>query len=68
MGAEFRIDNTLLELWVKNDEDDNRAREVIEQELEGPQERKSWAYKNYGKENAGQFALCWSCQTVVEER
>ena len=67
MGAEFGICNTLLELWVINDGDYERARELIKQELKEPKNLKAWICRNCGEENAGQFALCWSCQSAVVE-
>lgn len=67
MGAEFGIGNTLLELWVSDDADYERAREVIEQELEEPKNQKAWVCQSCGEENAGEFALCWSCQAEVNE-
>ena len=66
MGAEFGIGNTLLELWVKEDEDYQRAREIIEQQLH-QEERAAWTCPNCGEENAGQFAICWNCQTEDKE-
>jgi hypothetical protein len=66
MGAEFGIGNTLLELWVKEDGDYERAMEIIEQQLH-QEERKAWVCPNCGEENAGQFAVCWNCQTEDKE-
>lgn len=66
MGAEFGIGNTLLELWVKKDGDYERAMEIIEQQLH-QEERKAWDCPNCGEENAGQFAVCWNCQTEDKE-
>lgn len=67
MGAEFGISNTLLELWVTNDDDYERARELIIQEFNAPNNLKAWVCQQCGEENAGQFALCWSCQTAIVE-
>lgn len=66
MGAEFGIGNTLLELWVINDNDYLPARRIIEEEVENPPSHKAWTCPNCGEENAGQFALCWNCQHEAE--
>lgn len=66
MGAEFGIGNTLLELWVKEDGDYERAREIIEQQLH-QKEQKPWICPSCSEENAGQFAVCWNCQTEDKE-
>lgn len=66
MGAEFGIGNTLLELWVKEDSDYERAREIIKQQLH-QKEQKPWTCPNCHEENAGQFAVCWNCQTEDKE-
>lgn len=50
------------ELWVKNDLDYDRARQLIDAESlasESPQE--GWRCSNCGEDNEGQFAACWSC-------
>lgn len=67
MGAEFGIGNTLLELWVIEDADYDRAIELIEQGLEQAQNLKAWICQSCDEENAGQFAVCWSCQAELEE-
>lgn len=64
MGAEFGIGNTLLELWVREDADYERAREIIDQQTAtSKQDYAAWNCPNCGEENAGQFAICWNCQT-----
>ncbi len=66
MGAEFGIGNTLLELWVVNDEDYERALHIIENEIQHPQAQAPWKCKSCDEENDGQFALCWNCQSEVQ--
>ena len=63
MGAEFGINNTLLELWIIDDTEYDRARGIIEQQIENSQQQQAWLCPNCGEENAGQFAICWNCQT-----
>jgi rubrerythrin len=67
MGAEFGIANTLLELWLIHDEDYEQALKIIEQQTADSQNFKPWLCKNCGEENAGQFAVCWNCQTEASE-
>ncbi|MDZ7645365.1 MAG: DUF2007 domain-containing protein [Woeseiaceae bacterium] len=50
------------ELWVKNDLDYDRARQLISGEAlaeESPPD--DWRCRRCGETNEGQFAACWSC-------
>lgn len=49
------------ELWVVNDIDYDRAKQLIDDSIgdESPQE--SWRCKSCGEDNEGQFAACWKC-------
>ncbi len=53
------------ELWVENDLDYDRAKQLINATTiieESP--TASWRCSNCGEENEGQFAACWSCEKV----
>jgi hypothetical protein len=67
MGAEFGINNTLLELWVSNDDDYQNALRIIAEQEQAP-DNKPWICPNCGEENGEQFALCWNCQGEYEEK
>lgn len=50
------------QLWVKNDLDYDRAKQLIDTDKlleESPSE--PWVCANCGEENEGQFAACWCC-------
>jgi hypothetical protein len=49
------------ELWVVNDLDYDRARQLIDATITDESPRASWRCKNCGEDNEGQFAACWSC-------
>lgn len=51
------------ELWVENDLDFDRAKQLIDASTiieESP--TASWRCSNCGEENEGQFAACWACE------
>lgn len=51
------------ELWVKNDLDYDRARQLIDTEsLLNESPRANWRCRRCGEDNEGQFAACWNCQ------
>ena len=51
------------QLWVKNDLEFDRARQLLEEHsaVESPSE--AWRCRKCGEENEGQFAACWNCNT-----
>ena len=51
------------ELWVENDLDYDRAKQLIDASTiidESPTTH--WRCSNCGEENEGQFAACWACE------
>jgi len=51
------------EVWVENDLDLDRAKQLINAATiidESP--KASWQCNNCGEENEGQFAVCWACE------
>ncbi len=54
------------ELWVRNDLDLDRAKELIaEQSAADDTPSASWKCPNCSAENEGQFAACWQCGAVL---
>jgi len=50
------------ELWIKNDLDYDRAKQLIDaSKIEDESPRASWRCKHCDVENEGQFAACWNC-------
>lgn len=53
------------ELWVKNDLDLDRAKQLIaEQSRADDTPSPGWQCANCNAENEGQFAACWQCGAV----
>ena len=63
-GGNLGISNIFQELWVVNDADYLRAREIIEKEIINPEPTTPWVCTNCKEENAGSFDFCWNCQTA----
>jgi Putative prokaryotic signal transducing protein len=51
------------ELWVKNDLDLDRAKQLIDATITEESPTESWHCPHCGAVNEGQFAACWQCQT-----
>ena len=53
------------ELWVENDLDLDRAKQLIDKAIIGESPGETWRCSKCGTENEGQFAACWQCQTNI---
>lgn len=62
MGAEFGLPNSLLELWLSNDLEYDRATAVIETQVLDPPYQEPWICAKCGESNEGSFQVCWKCQ------
>ena len=51
------------ELWVINDLDESRARQILEQETNREPSGKTWQCANCGEVSEDQFTDCWSCES-----
>ena len=49
------------ELWVINDLDYDRAKQLIEGTAQDESPQSSWHCNKCGEQNEGQFAACWNC-------
>lgn len=49
------------ELWVVNDLDVDRARQLIDEDITAESPGTTWKCKRCGEENEGQFGACWNC-------
>jgi hypothetical protein len=57
------------ELWILNDEDYPKAKEVLDRWLTPQNERPdSWVCRSCGEHIEGQFMACWKCGTPKEEQ
>ncbi len=63
--GEMPFVETWPELWVLNDLDFDRAKQLItDAASESPMA--SWRCRKCGEENEGQFAACWNCGTSLD--
>jgi len=62
MGAVFGTSN-LIELWVKNIEDYEVAKSIIEEKITNPQDLANWVCGQCNEQNEGSFEVCWKCQS-----
>lgn len=62
IGGGLGLDNSLAELWLLQDEEYDRAREVIEKQIIHPPQSSPWTCANCGERNEGNFRICWKCQ------
>ena len=49
------------ELWVENDLDYDRAKQLLDEAIIQESPKRPWRCKQCGEENEGQFAACWNC-------
>ncbi len=53
------------QLWVRNDLDLNRAKELLDQQkLADESPKDSWRCRQCDTDNEGQFAACWNCGAI----
>ncbi|MEX0738959.1 MAG: DUF2007 domain-containing protein [Pseudohongiella sp.] len=64
VGANHGINNTFLELWLRDDRDDEKAAAIIESEIENQNPKDAWTCSGCGEENDGSFDVCWKCQNA----
>jgi hypothetical protein len=49
------------QLWVRNDLDFDRARQLLSEDAAAESPTEPWRCRSCGEENEGQFAACWNC-------
>jgi len=52
---------TWPQLWVVNDLDYDRAKQLVSDDAIDESPRQNWRCPNCKEENEGQFAACWNC-------
>ncbi len=68
-AGELPINETWPELWVLNDEDLPRARELVDAALAaGKQPARAWVCPRCGELLEGQFEFCWNCGAEREQQ
>ena len=61
--GEMPFTETWPQLWIVNDLDFERAKQLIDGSAEDESPQESWRCKKCGETNEGQFAACWKCST-----
>ena len=64
IAGEMPLTEVWPELWVLNDMDFDRAKQLIDEDIVDESPQKSWKCRKCGEENEGQFAACWNCETA----
>lgn len=67
-GARLGIGNIFLELWIMHDGDYDKARAIIEKQIENPEPKESWFCPKCAEQNDGSFDVCWNCQSASSLR
>lgn len=55
------------ELWVINDLDYDRAKQLIDEKITDESPQPVWRCTKCGEQNEGQFAACWKCGEAAAE-
>ena len=61
--GEMPFTDTWPQLWVVNDLDFDRARQLIDGSAADESPKASWRCATCGEINEGQFGVCWQCGT-----
>jgi hypothetical protein len=61
IAGEMPLDQVWPELWVVNDLDYDRAKQLIDVDIADESPMASWKCRKCGEQNEGQFAACWNC-------
>jgi hypothetical protein len=63
IAGEMPLQEIWPELWIINDIDYDRAKQLIDSAIVEESPHDSWKCRQCGELNEGQFAACWSCGT-----
>ncbi len=61
IAGEMPLDQVWPELWVVNDLDYDRAKQLIDNAISDESPHEQWKCRKCGEQNEGQFAACWNC-------
>jgi len=65
IAGEIPFVETWPELWVQNDLDFDRAKQLIDGTAVDESPQQPWKCPKCGQHNEGQFAACWNCGAAV---
>ena len=63
IAGEMPLQEVWPELWVINEMDFDRAKQLIDESISDESPAASWRCQKCGEQNEGQFAACWNCGT-----
>ena len=61
IAGEMPLQEVWPELWIFNDLDFDRAKQLIDASIVDESPQQAWRCNKCGEENEGQFAACWNC-------
>ena len=61
IAGEMPLQEIWPELWIINDIDYDRAKQLIDNAIVDESPHANWKCGKCGEENEGQFAACWNC-------
>jgi hypothetical protein len=64
IAGEMPLQEIWPELWIINDIDYDRAKQLIDAAIGDESPHDNWKCRQCGEENEGQFAACWNCGTA----
>ena len=65
IAGEMPLDQVWPELWVVDDLNYDRAKQLIDETVIEESPHEPWKCRKCGEENEGQFAACWNCGAPV---
>ena len=63
IAGEMPLQEIWPELWIVNDIDYDRAKQLIDAAITDESPHSNWKCRQCGEDNEGQFAACWNCGT-----
>lgn len=63
IAGEMPLQEIWPELWVINDIDHDRAKQLLDNAIADESPQANWKCRQCGEDNEGQFAACWNCGT-----
>jgi hypothetical protein len=61
IAGEMPVDQVWPELWVVNELQYDRAKQLIDEAILEESPQAAWRCRGCGEENEGQFGACWNC-------
>ena len=65
IAGEMPLQEVWPELWVDNEMDYDRAKQLIDESIADESPQRSWKCGRCGEQNEGQFAACWNCGSEI---